>query len=151
VRTAESCLGPSNVRGPGVHRVDERTEAAPLVGQAVLGARRAGVEDAPLEHSGLLELREPCGKRPWWDALERLLELVEPDGPGLCRGPENREHPAPPEKLGGAGDILGQWPAAAAARRAHGYTACSDGFDFDSSASPSTSPSVITGWKRIAS
>src|SRR5207248_9219206 len=78
-------------------------------GQLVLDPGRAGVgQHAALEHAGLLELDEPLRERARRDALERLLELVEPDGALLGRRPEDREHPATPEEVSRAGDLLGQ-------------------------------------------
>ena len=52
--------------------------------------------------------RRAARERPRRDALERLLELVEAHRALLGRGPEDREHPAPPEEVSRAGDLLGQ-------------------------------------------
>src|SRR5581483_12111746 len=56
----------------------------------------------------LLQLDEPGRERTRRNRLERLLELVEADGARLGRGPQDREHPAPPEEVGRAGHPLGQ-------------------------------------------
>src|SRR5581483_9273050 len=90
------------------HRVDEHAQLAARRRQAVLDARRACVDDAPLEDARLLELRESLRERSRRNALERLLELVEADGALLGRRPEDREHPAAPEEGCRAGDLLGQ-------------------------------------------
>src|SRR5581483_12304097 len=90
------------------HRVDEHAQLAARRRQPVLDARRACVDDAPLEDARLLELREPLRERARRNAFERLLELVEPDGALLGRRPEDREHPAAPEEVRRTGDLLGQ-------------------------------------------
>src|SRR5581483_3553893 len=89
------------------HRVDEPAQLAAGRRQPVLDARRARVDDATLQDALVLELGEPLRERARRDPLERHLELVEADGALLGRGPEDREHPAAPEEVRRAGDLLG--------------------------------------------
>src|SRR6185437_13768788 len=85
---------------------------------AILDAWRPRVEDAPLEHTRLLQLAQARGERSRRNALEGLLELVEADGARFGRRPEDCERPAPPEEVGRAGDLLGKRLAGTAAHRA---------------------------------
>src|SRR4029079_3289428 len=68
-------------------------------------------EPPPLEDSRLLELGETRRECPRRNAFERLLELVEADGAGFGRRPEDRERPPPPEEIRRAGELLGERPA----------------------------------------
>src|SRR5713101_4100927 len=102
-QTESRATGRSLARRPGLKRVDDGTEPLARVGEAVLDPRRPRRdEDTALDDAGGLEIGEPLSERPRRDALERLLELVEADGACLGRGPQDREHPAPPEELGRA-------------------------------------------------
>src|SRR5438094_140288 len=99
----------SNTGGVGAHRVDKGAKPLPRNGQAVLDARRPrGRDDGAFEDAGRLEFGEPSRERSRRDALERLLELVEPYGAFVRRGPEDREHPAAPEEVRRTGDLLGE-------------------------------------------
>src|SRR3954470_22532557 len=62
----------------GAHVLDQRDEGSALVGELVGHAGRHLVEGAALDDSLLLERPEPQRERARTDAVERALELAEP-------------------------------------------------------------------------
>src|SRR3954451_9492238 len=62
---------------PGAERLQHRSETPAALGEDVLGVRRRGVHEPPLEHAGRLELAQPLGQRARRHALDCLAELVE--------------------------------------------------------------------------
>ena len=67
--------------GEAGERVHERPQLAATTGEAVLDVGRTSVDHCPLEHPGALEVGEALGQGRRWNRAERLLELVEADGP----------------------------------------------------------------------
>src|SRR5215217_1432028 len=97
-------------------RLQEELQLLAAVGERVLDARRARVEDAALEDAGGLQVSKAGGERPRWDAADRLEKLVEPRGPGVGRV-EDRDGPAPLEEVRRSADLLGDGSALTTARR----------------------------------